>query len=75
MCSRCDVLCQSPEGRRAWDALVLPSERGVETPEGMVQAEGGGLATSCVSCCSCAVKAARVVLMLFSETFCLSVSS
>ena len=36
---------------------------------------GGGLATSCVSCCSCAVKAARVVLMLFSETFCLSVSS
>jgi len=55
----------------------------VETPEGMVQAEegcliqaeGGGLATSCVSCCSCAVKAARVVLMLFLETFCLSVSS
>ena len=35
----------------------------------------GGLATSCVSCCSCMVKAARVVLMLFSETFCLSVSS
>jgi len=33
------------------------------------------LATSCVSCCSCAVKAARVVLMLFLEMFCLSVSS
>jgi len=36
---------------------------------------GGGLATSCVSYCSCAVRAARVVLMLFSETFCLFVSS
>ena len=36
---------------------------------------GGGLATSCVSCCSCTVKAARVVLMLFLETLCLSVSS
>jgi len=35
---------------------------------------GGGLATSCVSCCSCVVKAMSVVLMLFSETFCLSVS-
>jgi len=35
---------------------------------------GGGLATSCVSCCSCTVKAARVVLMLFLKTFCLSVS-
>ena len=35
---------------------------------------GGELATSCISCCSCVVKAARVVLMLFSETFCLSVS-
>ena len=34
----------------------------------------GGLATSCVSCCSCTVRATRVVLMLFSETFCLSVS-
>ena len=34
-----------------------------------------GLATNCVSCCSCAVRAARVVLMLFSETYCLSVSS
>ena len=34
-----------------------------------------GLATSCMSCCSCVVKAARVVLMLFLETFCLSVSS
>jgi len=33
-----------------------------------------GLATSCISCCSCAVRAARMVLMLFSETFCLSVS-
>jgi len=27
----------------------------------------GGLATNCVSCCSCVVKAARVELMLFSE--------
>jgi len=36
---------------------------------------GGGLATSCVSCCSCVDKAARVVLMLFSATFCLSISS
>ena len=35
---------------------------------------GEGLATSCVSCCSYVVKAIRVVLMLFSETFCLSVS-
>ena len=35
---------------------------------------GGGLATSCVSCCSCVVKAARVVLMLFLEMFCLSIS-
>jgi len=34
-----------------------------------------GLATNCVSCCSCIVRAARVVLMLFSETCCLSVSS
>jgi len=33
----------------------------------------GGLATSYVSCYSYVVKAARVVLMLFSETFCLSV--
>jgi len=63
--------------------FVSRFEWGVETPEEMVQAEeacliqveGGGLATSCVSCCSCVVKAARVVLMLFSETFCLSVSS
>ena len=36
---------------------------------------GGGLATSYVSCCSCIVKAVSVVLMLFLETFCLSVSS
>ena len=36
---------------------------------------GGGLATSCISCCSCIVRAARIVLILFSETFCLSVSS
>jgi len=35
---------------------------------------GRELATSCVSYCSCAVKATRVVLMLFSETFCLSVN-
>ena len=26
---------------------------------------GGGLATSCVSCCNCMVKATRVVLMLY----------
>jgi len=36
---------------------------------------GGGLTTSCVSCCSCMVRAVSVVLMLFSKTFCLSVSS
>jgi len=35
----------------------------------------GGLATSYVSCCSYMVKAASVVLMLFSEMFCLSISS
>jgi len=34
----------------------------------------GGLATSCVSYCNYAVKAASIVLMLFLETFCLSVS-
>ena len=43
MRGRCNVLRQSPEGRRAWDAFVLPLERGVETPEGMVQAEEGCL--------------------------------
>jgi len=43
MRSRCDVLRQSPEGRRAWDVFVLLLERGVETPEGMVQAEEGCL--------------------------------
>jgi len=38
---------------------------------------GGGreLATSCISCCSCVVKAVSAVLMLFLEMFCLSVSS
>jgi len=36
---------------------------------------GEGLATSYVSCCSCMVKVASVVLMLFLETFCFSVSS
>ena len=35
----------------------------------------GGLATSCMSCYSYTVKATRVILMLFLETFCLSVSS
>ena len=35
---------------------------------------GKELATSCVSYCSYAVKATRVVLMLFSEMFYLSVS-
>ena len=33
-----------------------------------------GLATSYISCCSCTVRAARVVLILFSEACCLSVS-
>ena len=37
--------------------------------------ERGGLATNCVSCCSCVVKTARVELMLLLETCCLSVSS
>jgi len=37
--------------------------------------KGRGLATSCVSCCSYMVKAASMVLMLFLETFCFSVSS
>ena len=32
-----------------------------------------GLATNCVSCCSCAVRAARIVLMLFSEMCYLSI--
>jgi len=32
------------------------------------------LATNCVSCCSCAVRAAKVELMLLSETCYLSVS-
>jgi len=36
---------------------------------------GGELATSCVGCCSCAVKATNMVLMLFLETFCFSDSS
>ena len=60
---------------------VLLSEQVAETLEEMVQAgevcgmgKGGELATSCVSCCSCVVKTASVVLMLFLETFCLSVS-
>ena len=39
MHGRCNILRQSPEGRRAWDTFVLPLEQGVETPEGMVQAE------------------------------------
>ena len=34
----------------------------------------GGLATNCMSCCSCIVKAARVELILLSETCCLFVS-
>ena len=38
-------------------------------------AGGEGLATNCVSCCSCMVRAARVELMLLSETCCFSVSS
>jgi len=43
MYGRCDVLHRSLEGRRAWDTFVLPSEWGVETPEGMVQVEEGRL--------------------------------
>ena len=35
----------------------------------------GRLATSYVSCCSCVVKATNMVLMLFAEMFCLSISS
>jgi len=35
----------------------------------------GRLATSCVNCCSCAVKTTNMVLMLFLEMFCLSISS
>jgi len=53
----------------------------MEMPEEIVQAEEacliqveGRLATSCVSCCNCTVKAARVVLMLFLEMFYLFVS-
>ena len=44
--------------------------RGDGTGGGGVFATGGGkgLATSCVSCCSYAVKVASAVLMLFSET-------
>jgi len=43
---------------------------------GVFGAAGGeGLATNYVSCCSYTVRAARVVLMLFSETCCLSMSS
>ena len=38
-------------------------------------AGGERLATNCVSCCSCMVRAARVELMLLSETCCFSVSS
>ena len=42
---------------------------------GIARRERGGLATNCVSCCSCAVRAARVELMLLSETCYLSMSS
>ena len=51
--------------------------RGDGTSRGGVFAtgRGGGLATSCVSCCSCVVKVVSAVLMLFSEMFCLSISS
>jgi len=34
-----------------------------------------GLVTNCMSCCSCIVRAARVILMLFSEICCFSMSS
>jgi len=42
---------------------------------GTARKERGGLATNCVSCCSYTVRAAKVELMLLSETCCLSVSS
>ena len=38
-------------------------------------AGGERLATNCVSCCNCVVRAARVELMLLSETCCLFMSS
>ena len=41
----------------------------------LVWTEGGGLTTSCISYCSCMVRAVSVVLMLFLKTFCLSVNS
>jgi len=61
----------------------MPSEQGMEMSEEIVQVgevcsvlpEGGGLATNCMSYCSCVVRAARVVLILLSEMCCLSVSS
>ena len=51
--------------------------RGDGTDGGGVFGMGRGreLATSCVSWCSCVVKAASIVLMLFLETFCFFVSS
>ena len=42
---------------------------------GMARRGRGGLATNCVSYCSCAVRAARVEVMLLLETCCLSMSS
>jgi len=39
MHGRCDVLCQSPEDRRAWDAFILLLEQEVEILEEIVQAE------------------------------------
>ena len=61
--------------------FVLLLEWGAETSEEIVQVgkvclvwAKGGLATSCMSCCSYVVKATSVVLILFSEMFCLFVS-
>jgi len=39
MHSCCDILCQSLEDRRAWDAFILLSEQGVEILEEIVQVE------------------------------------
>ena len=81
--SHCDILRWSPEGKESLGRVHLAvgmgggDTGGDGTGGGGVFATGGGggLATSCVSCCSYVVKVASAVLMLFSETFCLSVSS
>ena len=59
---------------RAGDGDTGGDGMGREGVFGIAGRRKGGLATNCVSCCSCAVKAARVELMLLLETCCLSVS-